>query len=58
MLCRGNNWNPYKTHKYTYTVRSEIRCSLTKTSSSIESTIVSKNLIQQLHTPVLHFNRC
>jgi hypothetical protein len=42
-----------------YTVRSESRCALIKTLSSIEWTIVSKNRIKQLHTlPVLHFNRC
>jgi hypothetical protein len=30
-----------------------------KTRFSIERTIVSKNLIKQLHSlPVLHFNRC
>jgi hypothetical protein len=41
------------------TVRSESRCALIKTRSSIEKTIVSKNWIKQLHTvPVLHFNRC
>jgi hypothetical protein len=41
------------------TVRSESRCALIKTRSSIERTIVSKNWIKQLHTlPVLHYNRC
>jgi hypothetical protein len=44
---------------FSYTVRSESRCALTKTRSSIERTIVTKNLIKQLRTlPVLHFNRC
>jgi hypothetical protein len=39
-------------------VRSESRCALIKTRSSIERNIVSKNWIKQLHTlPVLHFNR-
>jgi hypothetical protein len=43
----------------TCTVRSDSRCALIKTSSSIERTIVSKNWIKQLHTlAVLHFNRC
>jgi hypothetical protein len=44
---------------YRTTVRSERRCALIKTCSSIEGTIVSKNGIKQLHTlPVLHFKRC
>jgi hypothetical protein len=43
----------------TCTVRSESRCALIKTSSSIERTVVSKNWIKQLNTLlVLHFNRC
>jgi hypothetical protein len=40
-------------------MRSESRCALIKTRSSIERTIVSKNWIKQLYTlPVLHFIRC
>jgi hypothetical protein len=43
----------------TNTVRSESRCALIKTRSSIERIVTSKNWIKQLHTlPVLHFNRC
>jgi hypothetical protein len=42
-----------------YTVRSESRCALIKTHSSIERTTVSKNWIKQLCIlQVLHFNRC
>jgi hypothetical protein len=42
-----------------YTDRSESRCALIKTCSSIERTIVSKTWIKQLHTlPVLHFSCC
>jgi hypothetical protein len=40
------------------TIRSEIRCVLIK-GIVIQRTILSKNLIKQLHTSqVLHFNRC
>jgi hypothetical protein len=41
-----------------YTVRSESRCALIKTRSSIERTTVSKNWIKQSHTlTVSHLSR-
>jgi hypothetical protein len=40
-------------------MRLESHCTLTKTRSSIERTVVSKNWIKQLHTLLaLHFNHC
>jgi hypothetical protein len=52
----NGHWN---TANSISTLRSESRCELIETHSSIERIIVSKNWIKQLYTLLaLHFKRC